>query len=447
MRQRTLMLTAALCALSAGDRLGASPLSFRNVEFYADSTLTNGSRNGGSFFKGAGTGARVSMTGASAIGTVSFTPDGMPELSRWGISGRIRRADLLLGTLNFSSARSRLSSPQLTVPSALHQTTVLAPGISPRLPGFTSSRKSPAAAVSFGGIQGAWVFGSEALISASKELRIPLTSSAQVSLCAGLFNLKGSAGSSWFTGRTWYAEQTCLAGTADFSFTTAHIVSSTAVALHQNPRGAPSLWVRTHESLTAGPFTLGAAFFAATPGLVTVSSTENYTRLQAQLNPQVSFRLAGYSAAAGILAHADFYEGKERGEEPYVRYTLKADMRLINQVSSLHANSTVRYSGLTEKFEWSSKVQGSVRLRNTSQNSSLTVKSADGSRTYTVSQKSTFTGGKAARFLKSASVSADFLDDEESGFFKVKSVTGSITARSGGKKIKWSAKATLSLTF
>ena len=212
------------------------------------------------------------------------------------------QTEILLGTLSFSKAYSRLKSPELSLKGSLHSPSQIALGFAPRLPSYTSKenpfsialelppkeklKKVPALQASYN--------NDCTLFSLYKILPLTLQSTPldlSYSVTGAYFYLSKNIPSTWYLKQPYFLGGSYTALEAETSISTPHARLSFALGMHESPFSLPKIWFRSEDSLLIENFTLNTSFFYADKGIITLDGSYMHTLMQAQINPQVKFSI------------------------------------------------------------------------------------------------------------------------------------------------------------
>lgn len=347
---------------------------FRSADFYSCFEAKVPPQKGeNSAFK-TDTGIRLIFSHLNLISSATIPSD--PLKFHWGAKAHLSpksflfNADLLSGTLHFSQGISRLKSPALTVPSALHKSTFLNPGISPSLPSFTDSVKpisfslclSPKEKNPFlPEIQLAYTLEGEWYACTFKNFSLSFIPNASLSFTMGSFRYGSKAFASWFSQSPYFPKRNNLALEAEANLIFSSLRFSSAFGLSEFPFGGVSLWLKNYLSFISENFCAHGAFFISDKDLYAADGSQGKTYMQAQFNPQVFLRIQGIPFSTGLVFHADFCRSRTRENEYYQQYTFRFDSSLGQGKWQLKFFNGMKFLSQDNSFSFTSKTSLSLK--------------------------------------------------------------------------------------
>lgn len=292
----------------------------------------------------------------------------------WGIGGNLNtgfgRFDLYAGKVKFSQGISRLKTPWFSCPSPLKRPSLLSPGISPALHSGISEKPSAfAAVVTPAGllhflpvIQVGFLDNNEKYFSFYKRTKLPFVSQAVFSTTVGFFEHNKDNTKSWFQKSKYYKRDDYLSSETTLSFYWAHLTTSTAIGLYENPFGGIENWIRTQSFILIKNFTLGIYAYKSDAGLITASGTAAKTMEQLFVSPKFKFPMSVGTIETGIAAGISRKNTGDRLPLPYDVYSGKFSTSFSSRKISIRTDSEVECS--TEDFipEYSFQTQFSIPI-------------------------------------------------------------------------------------
>ncbi|MGN0730150.1 hypothetical protein [Treponema sp.] len=433
------------------------------IEFYSGSTfkfpLKEEKGNGTVKYD---TGAKfhfgnVSAAWISGIGTETFhsiassSPSEFEKLQkyRYGVKYRLPlkdvNMDFLAGTLCFSQGISRLRRPSFYIPGALKEPSLLAPGISPALPSWTSGKTPAAASAVFSPakrhsvlptLQFSVLETEEVYASVFKRFSAPFIPSASISFSGGLFEYGRENTTSWFQKQRAFTTEKRAALETEANLVFPHLRISTAAGIHESPFGGNCCWARSQNFILLQDFTLHFFYYIADAPLITADRTESRTKRQAGINPQYTFWFGKTSADTGLL----FYTAEKLTDktipETVKDHGTKAALNISSGIFRLSSSAGIIHYGESGGKEKSAQLKLNWKLRNFSAAANCSYKKEENGK-----QTGTFTAGIYPQKILMTQASAGLSLSELNGNFQLTPTAG-VGFKGGNKKIKWNIKTT-----
>lgn len=438
------------------------------IEFYSGNNfkfpLKDGKEN---FSLKYDSGARLKFRGLTAIWIAGIGTETFHDIAsssfcefeamqkyRYGIkysaATKFAATDFLAGTLRFSQGISRLKQPNFYVPSALKKPSLLAPGISPSLPSWTSGKTPLAAAISISPgnknsflptIQLSVLETKEFYASAFKRFSAPFIPNATISFSGGLFEYGRENSSAWFQKQRFFSTEKRGAAETELNIAFAHFRISGAAGIHESPFGGNFFWARLQNFILLGDFLLHSFYYTADESLITADKTENRIKTQAGINPQYTFWFGKTSVSTGILLYSAERQTIEKFPSAFNEYCAKTALSISSGKCKLSSNAAFIYSTEKNEKEYSAQIKASRNFKSSSTSATFSYKKEDSGKN-TFSFTSTVYPKKT--MLRQAGIGFSF--SEKEGEFKC-SPSATTVFKGGNRKIKWNIKTAFLLNF
>ncbi len=247
---------------------------------------------------------------------------------------------LYAGTLRFGKGLSRIKKPSLASAAPLRKLSLLAPGISPSLPGFRSTPTPFALALSckpsaltqgFPSMQFAYFENGDKAASLFKEIDFSSRPASKLSVAAtaGSFTYGRKLSSAWFPQDRYIPKARYGAADIEVCLSLADLFrSSSAFGMTENPFGGLAssfFWTRTQDSFHIKCFTLNAAvFYSQNADMLLPTGKKLNIKSQTQFNPQFNFALPIGLVRAGVEIEKTERLSSGKINSLYNDYALKA---------------------------------------------------------------------------------------------------------------------------
>lgn len=261
------------------------------------------------------------------------------------------------GNITYSGAASRLKTPKLTFGSSLKKFSLPKQGLEPSLPTRTSSAKNDSACIklvpqkdTLPQIEAAYISNGTLIANSSYEFSTQHIPLLQAGITAGAFT-NGKGTSSWFDKIPRFKESYYPAAELTVSAVTQPLRATCTVAAYKTPFDTSTLFPRTafcsrmQASFISGLFSLSADVFASSSAFITADGTYCHTPLQFSLNPQRIFPFKDYVVRAGVLGAVTLETASFFSNGLCPSYRLRADLSVMRNSSSF-----VLYSVYSSSF-------------------------------------------------------------------------------------------------
>ncbi len=301
------------------------------------------------------------------------------------------------GTLKFSGALAKLSSPSLSAGTAFHSSPGSTGAISANLPSYNSAVSPLAAALDFGLKLGPGKIQAQGMANMEKEWASSLcyqfntswAKSFSVSLTAGSFFHSREAGTSWFSQRALYPRDDYFAAMAEIAFKSGAFGTSTSSALYEDPFGGIRLWFKTLNSLDFKNWSLHTGLFLCDSELITTSGSRPCVRTQFFINPELCLGPVKKRFRAGLL----FYDGMKISSDPlripYSIYTIRGDLSYSTPGFSVKASGYWTLDQLDDEAKIWGSLNLSYKIGILGAGTTLTAQFDDSDGTFSLAQKLT----------------------------------------------------------
>ena len=388
------------------------------------------------------------------IANSSFSEFEAMQKYRYGIkysaATKFAATEFLAGTLRFSQGISRLKHPSFYVPGALKKPSLLAPGISPALPSWTSAKTPLSAAISISPgnknsvlptLQFSVLETKEFYASAFKRFSAPFIPNASISFSGGLFEYGRENTSAWFQKQRFFSTEKRGAAETELNFIFPHFRISGAAGIYESPFGGNFCWARLQNFILLGDFLLHSFYYIADESLITADKSENRIKTQAGINPQYTFWIGKTSASAGILFYSAERQTIERLPSDFNEYCAKTALNISSGKCKISSSASFIYSPEKNEKEYSAQIKASRNFKSSSANATFSYKKEDSGKN-TFSFASTVYPKKI--MLHQAGIGCTLAENE--GELKC-SPSATTVFKGGNRKIKWNIKTAFLLNF